>query len=628
MNYPVMNILLITPPLTQLNTPYPATAYLQGFLKTKNYNVHQADLGIELVNLIFTRKSLEIIFQKAEHIFEKKTSKNIRHIFTQHQQYISTIDVVMNFLHGEDMTLATRICTRNFLPEASRFKTIADLDWAFGNLGNTDRARHLATLYIEDLTDFICETISPYFELGRYAEHLSLFAADFTPLENALGTETNFIDAMMLEILEEKILLWKPDLLGFSIPFPGNLYGALKCGQYIKANYPTIKIAWGGGYVSTELRNLAEPAVFNYVDYVLLDNGEPGILKLIEYLQTNKDELVKTFIRDDSGKVVFKGRDSTFRIPFSESGNPDYSDLALKQYISLIEMANPMHKLWSDGRWNKLTLAKGCYWAKCAFCDTSLPYICIYEPLSATILADRIEEIITQTNTTGFHFVDEAAPPKILRELSQEIIHRKLNISWWTNIRFEKSFDAQLCSIISKAGCIAVSGGIEVASNRLLKLMNKGVTIEQAATSAFHLTESGIMVHAYLMYGFPSETIQETIDSLEIVRQLFEQKLIQSAFWHRYAMTVHSPSGKNPENYGATLIDSSQGSFANNEIAFTDNQNIDLNILGDGLRKATYNYMHGLCIDWPLSKWFEAKVPKTKVLGQFIRNVIENSRRE
>ncbi len=624
MNYPIMNILLITPPLTQLNTPYPATAYLQGFLKTKNYNVHQADLGIELVNRIFTRKSLESIFQHAEHIFEKKTSKNIRHIFTQHQHYINTIDVVMKFLHGEDMTLATRICTRNFLPEASRFKTIADLHWAFGNLGFTDRARHLATLYIEDLTDFIRETISPNFELGRYAEHLSLFAADFSPLENALGKETNFIDAMMLEIFDKKLLLWRPDLLGFSIPFPGNLYGALKCGQYIKTKYPQIKIAWGGGYVSTELRDLADPSVFNYVDYVILDNGEPGILKLIEHLQTNKDELVKTFIKDNSGKVVLRGKDSTFRIPFSESGSPDYSDLPLKQYISLIEMANPMHKLWSDGRWNKLTLAKGCYWAKCAFCDTSLPYICDYEPLAVTILADRIEEVITQTNTTGFHFVDEAAPPKILRELSQEIIHRKLNISWWTNIRFEKAFDAKLCSIISTAGCIAVSGGIEVASNRLLKLMNKGVTIEQATSSAFHLTQSGIMVHAYLMYGFPSETIQETIDSLEIVRQLFEHKMIQSAFWHRYAMTVHSPSGKNPENYGATLIESSQGSFANNEIAFTDNQNIDLNIFGDGLRKATYNYMHGLCIDWPLNNWFEAKVPKTRVSGNYIKDITEN----
>jgi hypothetical protein len=408
-----MNILLITPPLTQLNTPYPATAYLQSFLKSRNYCVHQADLGIELVNKIFNPSSLEVIFQQSEHIYEKKTSKNIRSIFAMQQQYISTIEPVMKFLRGDDLTMATRICSRHFLPEASRFKMMPDLDWAFGNLGLTDKARYIATMYIEDLTDFIREATGSYFELGRYAEHLSLFASDFLSLEEALNGNTNVIDTFMLNLLEEKITQWKPDLIGFSIPFPGNLYGALKCGQYIKVNYSHIYIAWGGGYVSTELRELSEPSVFKYVDYVLLDQGESGMLRLLEHIQNHKNQMVKTFIRDASGKVVLKGEDDPFVIPFSECGYPDYADLPLKQYISLIETANPMHKLWSDGQWNKLTLAQGCYWAKCAFCDTSLPYISDFKTVSSHILADRIENIITQTGNHGFHFVDEAAPPKI-----------------------------------------------------------------------------------------------------------------------------------------------------------------------------------------------------------------------
>lgn len=622
MNYCAPNILLITPPLTQLNTPYPATAYLQGFLKKNNYNVHQADLGIELINRLFTKRSLTQIFELAEYIVERKTTKNIRHIFAQQQAYIQTIDAVMRFLRGEDSTIANRICTRKFLPEASRFQNITNLDNTFGSLGISDKARHLATLYIEDLTDFIRETISENFELGRYAEHLSIVASNFNVLETAVNTDTNFIDALMLTILEEKINLWKPNIIGFSIPFPGNLYGAVKCGQFIKCKFPEITIAWGGGYVSTELRELTESLVFKYVDYILLDNGEAGIVKLIEYLQDKNAELVKTFLIDDYGNVVFKGKDNPYRIPFADCGCPDYTDLPLNQYISLIELANPMHKLWSDGRWNKLTLAQGCYWAKCAFCDTSLPYICDYEPLSATFLADRIENIINQTNTSGFHFVDEAAPPKILRTLSEEIIKRKIVISWWTNIRFEKAFDAELSATMANAGCIAVSGGIEVASNRLLTLMNKGVTIEQAVKSTQHITSKGIMVHAYLMYGFPTETLQETIDSLEIVRQMFENKLIQSAFWHRYAMTVHSPSGKNPENYGAKLTNSTSGTFANNEVGFSDNQNIDLDSIGNGLRKATYNYMHGLCIDWLLQKWFDIKVPNNTVVKGFVKKLL------
>jgi hypothetical protein len=620
-----MKILLVTPPLTQLNTPYPATAYLKGFLRSRGYHAEQADLGIELVDRLLTGEMLERVFRAAEPVVQHKASKNIRQIFALQFQYIRTIDAVMHFLRGGDPTLATRICNSNFLPRASRFSNIADLEWAFGTMGFVDRARHLATLYIEDITDFIRETINPHFDLGRYAEHLSQYAPQFDPLNDALQAPLNLTDELMLDILEEQILRFSPSMVGFSIPFPGNLYGALKCGQYLKRQHPCIQIVWGGGYVSTELRQLADAKVFDYVDYILLDDGEAGLLKLVEHLQkkdTAENLLIKTFMRNDGGEVVLLGGDKTSKIPFAETGIPDYSGLPFQKYISLIELTNPMHKLWSDGRWNKLTLAHGCYWAKCAFCDTLLPYIACYDPAPAALTADRMEAIIQQTGTTGFHFVDEAAPPKILRELSEEIILRKMVASWWTNVRFEKAFTSGLCALMAQSGCIAVSGGIEVASNRLLKLMNKGVTIEQASQTAFHLTQNDIMVHAYLMYGFPTQTVQETIDALEIVRQMFAEGLVQSAFWHRYAMTIHSPSGTNPHDYGATHLDAVAGTFANNEIAFTDHQELELTMLGEGLRRATFNYMHGLCLDWPVNKWFEGKVPKSKVAANFIGKVV------
>jgi radical SAM superfamily enzyme YgiQ (UPF0313 family) len=620
-----MNILLITPPLTQLNTPYPSTTYLTGFLKSKGYNVIQMDLGIDLINRIFSRTTLETIFNEASENLTEKASQNVLTMFVQKQRYLQTIDAVMRFLQGKDETLATRICNGNFLPEASRFSSLTDVEWAFGNTGHTDKAKYLATLYIEDITDFICETICPNFELGRYAEHLSLYAPTFEPLKEMLNAPANFVDREMLSILKDKIEQVQPTLVGFSIPFPGNLYGALKCGQFIKMYYPSVPIAWGGGYVSTELRQLTDPSVFDYTDYILFDSGEVPLLRLIEVLERKQPpgNLIRTKIRNDANEVVSLGWEDRASLMLIDTGTPDYSGLPLHSYISLIETANPMHKLWSDGRWNKLTLANGCYWAKCAFCDTSLPYISCFDPGSASLLADRIEAVMEQTGTTGFHFVDEAAPPKVLRELSEEIIRRNLTISWWTNIRFEKAFTAELASLMARSGCIAVSGGIEVASNRLLKLMNKGVTIEQAATSAFHLTNNGIMVHAYLMYGFPTQNIQETIDGLEIVRQLFSEGLLQSAFWHRFAMTVHSPSGINPEKFGARHIDNPTGTFANNEIPFTDGQKLDLDMIGRGLRKATYNYMHNLCLDLPVSKWFEGTVPKPAIPSSYIRKHLQ-----
>jgi hypothetical protein len=314
---------------------------------------------------------------------------------------------------------------------------------------------------------------------------------------------------------------------------------------------------------------------------------------LYQQLSNKESEVIdlkRTFHLKD-GAVFYNNKSKQPDYKQSELGTPDYSDLLLDQYISVIEITNPMHSLWSDGRWNKLTMAHGCYWGKCTFCDISLDYIKIYEPIAAKLLVDRMEEQIEQTGTTGFHFVDEAAPPALMKALALEIIKRKLSVTWWTNIRFEKNFTQDLCYLLKSSGCIAVSGGLEVASDRLLKLIDKGVTVEQVAQVTRNFTEASIMVHSYLMYGYPTQTIQETIDSLEMVRQLFEQKIIQSGFWHQFALTAHSPVGANPEEYGITPV-SADITFANNDIDFTDSTGIDHSLFSFGLKKSLFNYMH------------------------------------
>lgn len=595
-----MKILLITPPLTQLNTPYPATTVLKGFLSPKGHSVDQMDLGIDLINKIYSRQSLS----------ELKLP----------QDYINTVDAVMSFLQGRDKTLAVRIANETFLPQGKRFQQIADLEWAFGYSGLDDKAKHLATLYIEDIADYIREKIAPHFDLIRYAEKIALAAPTFDNIEKSLQktSQTNPIDKWMIELLEARIKNTSPQAVGFTIPFPGCLYAALKCCQYIKKQDPNITIMMGGGYVNTELQEISDTRIFQYIDYLLLNDGELPMLRLLDFLEnkSSKEELVRTYYIDknlDKDKqLVYSGNDDS-NIAFAETGTPDFSGLPLSKYLSLIELTNPMHKLWTDGLWNKMTLAHGCYWAKCAFCDTHLDYIGRYDAPSVQVALERMNSISEQTGQTGFHFTDEALPPKLLKELSQEIIHQGKVFSFWGNIRFEKSYTPQLASLLAQAGCIAVSGGLEVASDRLLTLMNKGVSIAQAAASCLNLTNEGIMVHTYLMYGFPSETLQETIDSLEVVRQLFDNGLIQSAFWHRYSMTIHSPSGKNPEKYGASRLDSKANPFANNSVEFTDHQSINLDALGKGLHKATYNFMHGIGLDFSLQDWFDIKIPKTNV---------------
>jgi len=285
-------------------------------------------------------------------------------------------------------------------------------------------------------------------------------------------------------------------------------------------------------------------------------------------------------------------------------------------------MLNPMNRLWSDGRWNKLTVAHGCYWKKCSFCDVSLDYISRYEAASASVLVDRIEAIVAETGQTGFHFVDEAAPPKVLRALAEELLRREVQISWWGNVRFEKTFTPELCQLLADSGCIAISGGLEVASDRLLQLMKKGVSVEQVARVTRAFADAGIMVHAYLMYGFPTQTVQDTVDALEYVRQLFEQGCIHSGFFHRFACTVHSPVGLNPDEYGIELVPLPEGSFARNDVGFIDPTGVDHDRLGQALKKAIYNLMHGFLLEQDVRAWFDVRVPRPTVPKHFIERAL------
>lgn len=618
------DLLLITPPFTQLNTPYPATAYIKGFLNTKNISSHQTDLGIEVILALFSKEGLRKVFNQV--IDLSNVSENAQRIFTLRNEYIKTIDQVIRFLQGKTPTLARQICSMNFLPEASRFNQLDDMEFAFGNMGLQDKAKHLATLYLEDLSDYIVENIDPDFGFSRYAERLGKSANSFDELYAKIIGDPTFIDHFTLDILQEKLETVQPKLICFSIPFPGNLYAAFRCAKFIKENYPHIKTAMGGGFPNTELREIKDQRVFDFFDFITLDDGElPLELLCKNIFHSDQDyneatQFKRTFLMENSA-VVYKNNSIRHDYKQADIGTPDYSDLKLDQYISVIEIANPMHSLWSDGRWNKLTMAHGCYWGKCTFCDISLDYIKIYEPISARILVDRMEELIESTGETGFHFVDEAAPPALMREVALEILRRNLVVTWWTNIRFEKSFTKDLCFLLKLSGCVAVSGGLEVASDRLLKLIDKGISVEQVAKVTRNFTEAGIMIHAYLMYGYPTQTIQETVDSLEMVRQLFEMGILQSAFWHQFAMTAHSPVGLNPEAFGVTPL-KQEILFANNDIDFTDRTGIDHGKFSFGLKKSLFNYMHGINFEIPLQDWFDFKIPRTTIHPDYIHDCL------
>lgn len=626
-----IRVLAMIPPMTQLNTPYPATACLTGFLRARGVEAFQEDLALALALKWFSREGVENVRKRAA----KKNTASVRSFLAQVERYAATVDAALAFLQGRDPTLAHRICTRQFLPEGPRFKALETfvaeeggdpLAWAFGALGAQDRAKHLATLFLNDLADAIRDAVDPRFEIARYAESLAKSQPSFDPLARALAAKPTPMDETLRELVRGAVAKHRPDLVLVSVPFPGCVYGAFRIAQAVKELDPRIATGLGGGFVNTELRKLDEPRVFDFFDFVTLDDGERPVLALVEHLrgERTRNQLVRTFVRKQGQVRFIDTGEKDFS--FAETGAPVWEGLPLERYVSALDLLNPMHRLWSDGRWIKLAVAHGCYWRKCSFCDTALDYISRHEALPAKELVDRIEASIAATGQTGFHFTDEAAPPAALKALAAELKRRKLAISWWGNIRFEKAFTPELCRELAESGCIAVSGGLEAASDRLLQRMNKGVTVEQVARVSKSFSAAGILVHAYLMYGFPTQTVQETVDSLEYVRQLVAEGCIQSGFFHRFACTVHSPVGRNPQAFGVRLLPLPPSPFAQNEVGFADPTGVDHAALGKGLARALYNYMHGVGLDADLRSWFDVRVPRTTVKRGFIAQALGTRR--
>lgn len=616
-----VSVFLVIPPLTQLNTPYPSTAYLTGFLRSRGVPCHQADLGIEMVLRLFSRDGVHAIFDEAR-AYDAPLPNEACVMLESAQAYTRWIDLVIGFLQGRTSDLAAELARKDVLPEGPRFAGRARFP---RSMTVQDRAKLRCTWFLEDLADLVQAVVSPHFALNRYAEHLARSASSFDTLEAGLAEKPNLTDRFMLDALSAHLERIRPGLVGLSVPFPGNLYGAFRIAQAVRRLHPETAIALGGGYVNTELRGISDPRIFDYVDFVTLDDGERPLLSLVEHLSDKRarSTLCRTFHRE-KGRICYSSERTAMDFSMDDVGRPTYDGLALDRYVTVLDSANPMHRLWSEGHWNKLTVAHGCYWKQCTFCDVGLDYIGRYEATPTDRLIERIAGLIDETGRRNFHFVDEAAPPAGLKSLALALLERRMTINWWGNIRFEAAFSPDLCRLLAASGCIAVTAGLEAASDRLLEKMKKGITVDQTVLVCSAFKRAGILVHGYLMYGFPSETLQETVDALERVRQLFAAGLMQSAFWHRFTATAHSPIGLDPKAHGIRIVGPRFQGFAQNDLFHTDPNGSTPDWVKEGLRRSMLNFLEGRGLTMDVRGWFDRKAPRPSVSPIWVRRLLRS----
>lgn len=678
-------ILIVQPPLVQLNTAYPAGAYLKSFfsrLKEENPqwnlgHIRWVDCCNSLFHRIFCSQGLAHIFSATEKKALAQAERweqegrhqeafNVRRYVSQQDAWVRWIDVIVTILLGRGRELCHEFVVSPAVPRGQRMENyMAGLD----AMPTVDEGMILASLALADLADYISIFYDTAFQLVRYGESLAISHCGFAAVEQGMEAPVlrDFYRPVMEELGGQVKSHWQENnrlLVCVSCPFPGTLAAALYTCRFFKEMMgERAFVVMGGGYVNTELRQVQEPALATYLDALSYDRGygsywdffrrlkefdgvqgrfppqvklEP-LYKLRFFGGGQEGFLAGAGIGADEGQDFMAADGSDWQAQewqeirrleegFTASLSPDFSDVDFSRYPRLADSTNPMHRLWSDGAWLKAYLAHGCYWHQCAFCDTSLDYVCGYQKTNVQSLHDSLYRQAHSQGVAGIHLVDEAAPPAALRDFALENLRRERPLVFWGNIRYEKVFSRDLADLLSHGGLRAVSGGIEIASGTGLDAVHKGTDLDSIVSACAAFKEAGILTHAYMIYGYWMETPQMLIDSMETLRQLFAAGLLDSAFWHKFVLTRHSRvfqewrRGMHPE---LVPLDWQQGAgsiFATNDLRFQGEEKSCR--YGKPLNAALSAWMTGRDLERTVQKWFSFPMPRPSVSPRLVEEAI------
>lgn len=672
----MLNTLIIQPPLVQLNTPYPSGAYLLDFFNSlyeeKNVKgrVEWFDLSNSFFHKIFCKHGIAHIFNST---FEKalklssqyesqgddNTAFHLRRFISQKEFWINWIDEIIAIVCSSNSKISGREFAHEFIRSAHVPRGMR-VENFLSNLNrdvSTDDAQILSSLALADLADYITLVYDQNFALIRYAEHLATSTAEFS--ETIEGLKAPSLNDFYKPLLLEKITSYKnePTLYCISVPFPGCFESALFSADLIRKECgDNAIIIFGGGYVNTELREISEKGIFDYCHILSYDKGYGSYIRLFDEFKNaacgiedekqcfNLKEAFEnifdsrkfynfSYLKNGSVIIPLEKENEEYKVLYKKEHEyirkitPDYSHIDFTKYPRLADDTNPMHRIWNDGAWLKAYIAHGCYWHRCAFCDTTLDYVKDYCLTDINSLYDSLCVQAEKTGVHGIHFVDEACPPVALQNFALKNMavksSNKIPLTYWGNIRFEKSFDRDLADLLSAGGLTAVSAGIEIATGNGLSAVNKGTDMENIVNACCAFKEAGILIHSYMIFGFWSQSVQDLIDSMETLRQLFEAGLLDSAFWHKFTLTLHSTvyeeykKGKYPE---LKILPQKKTQFAKNDLHFEGEEKSEK--FSAPLNAALELWMHGEKLSKPVESYFPFKMPKPSIAKDYIASLI------
>lgn len=496
-----MNCLLVTPPLLETNTIYPAMPILAGQLQEHGYNTKNLDLNIKFFRKILTKEYI------------KNTVKILE------KERISVNYEEMNFL----------------LNNIENAISVYKLNQADENANNI----------IHRTLNFI---VSPYsgFKIERLGSFENCFSCGYT-YEEIKEITNNRKKNIFINIFEDEVKAIKQSKINFiaiTIPFIGALIPALTLSQIIKKE-TNIFVTLGGNFLSKDDVINHSELLDLYCDCVLTGDGEESIIKLVQAVEHNETkENVSGLIYKDKNKKIFCNKPEPVTklkniVPASFEGI-DFDDYLINNPSIYVMMS------------------KGCYWGKCTFCSLAEKYdkYCTKTPTQAV---KEIKELKERYNIKG-HFLlqDDSIPPAFLSKFADEIFKENLDICYAIFARFEKAFTKELFEKLYKSGLRGIYWGLESGCQKILNEMNKGIQIEDVPDILKNSHDTGISNMAGIIVNFPTETIEDFNETIKFIETVKDYVTISPG---NFSVMKNSIIDKNCKDYGIKILQRNEFSY-------------------------------------------------------------------
>jgi len=519
-----MKVLLITPPHTNPVGPTLGIAVLASHLKRvfspSLVQVKAMDLGLDAMEWLLS----EITISKAEKRLEGT-------ICALEEESVLSYEEQCSYLNAKGALLVLRSMRGKV---ADAIKTIKS-----EVLYRNDLKRANANFIINKLLEAEGRAWPfTYLNAGDYRTERSPFSLDDIAAY-VQKPEASIYNDFFDEWIESEELQ-SADILGISIAFAKQVLPAFLLARKIREACPAKKLVIGGSMMAHLNQEMFGP-LFQWCDFVIQREGEYPLEHIIQKMLAGQQVSSEDGVLCINSEGKIEAAAPMPKVDLNKENVPDFSGFRLNDYF--VPSANI-----------PVQIGRSCYWGKCTFCCLNTAFVHKDSWTRAEKVADNLEILEKQYGVRTIEFVDDAILPTFAMQLSDLLIQRKSCLKWFGYARFDDKFTEDVFVKMHKAGCVGLKFGLESASPGVLKMMNKGIDIKKAAEIFRMARKAGIFPQAAFFLGFPGETRNDILKTLDFL----EQTVIPNgiiAYNGVFRLLKSMPLLQEPEAYGIQKIE-------------------------------------------------------------------------